>query len=873
MKGSPSLYLRVLAIAAIVIAPFLPHAHREGRGRAVMFVVDRSESVGNDGRVAADVFLREAWEHRGFTRVGLIEFDAQPELRRAVADDRDDPLPSIGSPHGRGSDVAAALRLAVAALPDAGERRIVLVSDGRATRGDAIAEVRRAERAGILVDTVPIGGVPPSSATLSRVSARETRVADGEPATLTAEVRGTAGDTVNVEWDRDGQRVRRDRVVIGEGGTATSTFTDPKPGPGAHVYSAWLDAGAAGSGGRAYAAIDVSGKPRALVISLDGECPGVLKDAIDQAGMVRDGLTLGDAPIDASRLSSADLVILADVPLAPAGSSSDAAGLTPKAQEALVEFAQKGGGVLVTGGAFGFAPEWADTALARMLPVEIENQGQVEDPKVAMAIMLDRSGSMGARVGTHTKIQLAVEAALAAASTLRPDDILALGSVDTKTTWNHPLGPISGLEGRRESIRSIDAGGGGIYVYTALVDAYAALSKATAPVRHVILFADTADAEEQAESCYYGACPEGPKTSGAIAETARRTGITTSVVGIGREEDSDTAFLRKLAASGGGRFYITGNAADLRRIFVSEARVATRSNLREGPVLVTVAADHPALAGVDVSAFPALGGFVEAKRRATADTALITRDGDRPILASWRYGLGKVVAITTDLRADWKNGWSRFPGAGQVLRQIARFAARRHAQNAADVRVALTDRGATITVDASDVAGDASAAPASVEVFAIGTDGKSRPLSATLERVAPGRFAARVASTEGGSFVLARVRDAGGAFVGEALGQTDADSELAAIGPDERALREIARAGGGEHAPDALAAMRHGGPRGREPVPVWPWILLAAATLAAIDLWLRRLGKRRAAIALPIAPAKPAPVAEPPLAETQAKAA
>src|SRR5262249_45277024 len=158
---------------------------------------------------------------------------------------------------------------------------------------------------------------------------------------------------------------------------------------------------------------------------------------------------LGDTPIDAAALSAADLVVLADLPLAPAGSTSDAGGLTPKAQEALVEFAQKGGGVIITGGAFGFAPEYADSPLSRMLPVEIENQGQLEDPKVAMAIMLDRSGSMGARVGTHTKIQLAVEAALAAASTLRPDDILALGSVDTKTKWNHPLGPVSGLNGER----------------------------------------------------------------------------------------------------------------------------------------------------------------------------------------------------------------------------------------------------------------------------------------------------------------------------------------------------------------------------------------------------------------------------------------
>jgi uncharacterized membrane protein len=551
------------------------------------------------------------------------------------------------------------------------------------------------------------------------------------------------------------------------------------------------------------------------------------------------------------------------VPLAAVGSAADAPGLTPKAQEALVEYAQKGGGVLVTGGAFGFAPEYADTPIARMLPVEIENQGQLEDPKVAMAIMLDRSGSMGARVGTHTKLQLAVEAALAAASTLRPDDVLALGSVDTKTLWNHPLGPISGLEGRRESIRAMETGGGGIYVYTALVDAYATLAKATTPVRHVILFADTADAEEQTEYCFYGGCGEGPHTAIAIAEAARKTGITTSVVGIGNEGDSDTPFLRKLAAAAAGRFYITSNAADLRRIFVAEARVATRSNLRDGPVTVAVSEDHPALAGVDVAAFPELGGFVETKRRATADTALVTQSGDRPLLASWRYGLGKVVALTTDLRADWKNGWSRFRGAGQVLRQIARFAARRHGAGAADVRVALGDRSASITVD---LAGDEASAPTSVEAFAFGADGKMTPVKATIERVAPGRFTGRAAAS-GQPFLLARVRDASGALVGEAIGRGDGADELSAVGVDERALREFARAGGGEMGPEPLMVMRRGGPRGREPVPVWPWVLIAAATIAAIDLWLRRLGRRRALPALPVAPERPVKAPAIPLAE------
>jgi uncharacterized membrane protein len=858
--------IRMCAVAAILAAPLLPPVHREGRGRAVVFAVDRSESVGAEGRQAAERFVRDAVAARGDARVGLVAFDGAAELVRPVdavfsfddlaAGEDALALPHVGRPQAPGTDVAAAVRLAVAALPNGGERRIVLLTDGRATRGDALAEIRRAEAAGIVVDTVPIGGATADEMDrIARVTTREPRLAEGEPAALTAEIHGKPGDRVPIMWFRDGKSIGYDNVQIKDDGTGTGTLTDPRPGTGAHVYEArsrW------GGGPSAAAAVDVTGKPRAVVLSVDSECPGVLADALDKAEVARQVVTLGDTAVDKAALSAADIVVLADVPLAPSGGTNEV-GLSPKSQEALLEWTQKGGGVIVTGGAFGFAPEYADAPIARMLPVEIENQGQVEDPAVAMAIMLDRSGSMAAMAGSHTKITLAVEAALAAASTLRPQDSLALGSVDTETHWNEPLGPVADLAKRREEIRAITAGGGGIYVYTALVDAYRALRTATAPVRHVILFADSADSEEQAEGCIYGDCPGNEHTAIGLAETALRSGITTSVVGIGREEDHDTAFLRKLAAAAGGRFYETGNAADLRRIFVSETRVATRSNLRDGPVEVAVSEDHPILAGVDVSKFPPLGGFVEAKRRGTADTALVTRADDRPILASWRYGLGKVVALTTDLRADWKNGWSSAQGAGQVLRQAVRFALRRQAAGASDVRVAVRERTAEITVEAPD---EEASAPASIEAFAFGSDGVMHPVDASLERVAPGRWVAR-APTGGQPFMIARVRDASSSLVGESVGQIDTAEELAAVGPDERALRAFAEAGSGQYDPEPEAAVRSGGPRGREPVPVWPAVLIAAAVATCADLWLRRRARKPAGAAAPPAAAQP-PAAQPP---------
>ena len=851
MRGGASSWVRIVAIAAAASAPFAPPMHSAATTRSVVYVVDDSASVGRSGVAVAEAFVQQAWDARGDVKVGLVAFAAKPELLLPVG--ASGPLPSIGVNRSGGSDLSAALRLARAALPASGERRIVLLTDGRATRGDAMSDVIRAEQAGITVDTIPIGSTKLDHLAMTRFAPREPRVSEGEPAQLTAAFHGESASTVKVRWSRDGQEIATSETTLDSRGIGDSSITDPHPPPGIHVYRAQIVSASKGGptfsadGPSLTTAVTVGGKPRVVVITIDGTCPAILGDALDKAEVDKQIVTLPEGMPDAAALSGADLVVLADVPLEAVGTAASGEGLTPAAQAALIDYAQKGGGVLVTGGAFGLAPEYAGTPLARMLPVEIEDKGQIEDPKVAMAIMLDRSGSMGAMVGTHTKLSLAVEAALAAAATLRADDLLALGSVDEETHWDHPFGPVSGLAERREKIRSIDVGGGGILIFTALVDAYGTLRHAPAPVRHVIIFADTADSEEQTESCQRG-CTEPPRTALELAEAAHRTGITTSVVGIGREGDSDTPFLHQLAASGGGRFYRTDDGADLRRIFVSETRVAARSNLRDGPVEVRVSEDHPILAGVDLEKMPALGGFVETKRRATAAVALVTREDDKPILASWRYGLGQVVVITTDLRGDWNGSWSHFAGAGQVLRQMVRFAMRKHSSGNADMRVTVGDHGAEAILDLAEPTGEPAAAPSTIEAFAVSEDGTSHPLpfGATLERLAPGRFRAH-AKTGGEPFVVVRARDANGGSVGEAIGRLDGGDELAVLGPDERALEDLARAGSGLYAPEAEETLRSGGVGGKVPVPLWPWILLGSALLVCVDLWLRRVGKGRAA--------------------------
>ena len=736
------------------------------------------------------------------------------------------------------------------------------------------AEVARAAAEGIAVDVVGLGEARPTLTRLGAATPLTRRVAEGASVEVAVDVHGAPNERVRVDWYRDGDRVGSRWLTLDAEGRTRDVLTDRRAPAGMHQYEAQIleaDGGDGGTAGvdrsRRRAAALVTGKPKVLVVTLLGERPTLLVDALRQADADVEHLQLADPDgsgraerLDAARLSGVDLVVLADLPLERPGEVSLIGGLSADAQRALVEYvSERGGGLFVTGGAFGLGPDWADAPLTRLLPVGIQDQGELDDPPVALAVMLDRSGSMGMRVGTHTKMELAVEASLAAAAALRSGDRVAIAAVDVASTWHQPLRPVEALVERRERVRGIRAGGGGIYVYTALVDAYQALQDAPEPIRHVILFSDTADSEEQWQGCPFRPCSRRLPWAVDLARDARATGVTTSVVGIGRARDTDTTFLQELAAAGGGRFYLTSQGTDLRRIFVTETRAAALSNLREEPTPVALAQESPMTRGL--GAFPALNGFVESTPRPTADTALVT-DGGEPLLASWRYGLGTVVAFTSDAGGRWSRAWGDWPGAGQLMRQIARHAQRQRAPAQADARLMLDGRQLELGVDVP--AGEAP--PAQLELFAYGADGEAEPLPARLERAGPGRWAARVqapAGPGGGgpTVALARIRDARGHLLGEVVAEQTSASELAGLGPDAPRLDALAREGGGRRDPEPAEAASAVGASAPVPEPTWPWMLLAAALLVCVDLGVRRLeGRAKGRAGRGSAAADPAPV-------------
>ena len=127
----------------------------------------------------------------------------------------------------------------------------------------------------------------------------------------------------------------------------------------------------------------------------------------------------------------------------------------------------------------------------------MEHQDRQDIPRVALLIVLDRSGSMTALVQGQTKMALANQGAVFALNVLQPKDYFGVLAVDVRAHTFAPVAQHPSKDTIAQKVMSITAGGGGIYIYTSLVEAFAQLRDIPARIKHVIVFSDAADAEEK----------------------------------------------------------------------------------------------------------------------------------------------------------------------------------------------------------------------------------------------------------------------------------------------------------------------------------------------------------------------------------------
>ena len=146
---------------------------------AVVFLVDYSDSMGEAGRQAALAFVEEAVAQLGANdRAAVVVFGADALVERPLSAARK-LAPVHSAPLTLNTDLAGAIRLGMALFPPGCARRLIILSDGLATVGDAEEAARLAALSGIQIDYAPFNTGVASEVMLAEVAA-PTRLEQGQ---------------------------------------------------------------------------------------------------------------------------------------------------------------------------------------------------------------------------------------------------------------------------------------------------------------------------------------------------------------------------------------------------------------------------------------------------------------------------------------------------------------------------------------------------------------------------------------------------------------------------------------------------------------------------------------------------------------------
>lgn len=854
-----ALLLRTLVLTLIVFALAGAQMVRTSDRLTLIYLLDQSLSIPPERREAMIDYVNAAilQHRRRDDRAGVIVFGRDAAIEVPPFDDDVQVAKRIESlVDPEYTNLAGAMRLAMASFAEDAAKRIVLVSDGNENLGNAMEQAQALAAAGVGIDVVPIRYDRRGEIVVERVAVPG-NIRRSQPFDLKIVLNNIRQPTADDPGVARGRLTLRKRLgeqslVVSEDvvelppGKRVFTVRQQMDSAGFYTYEAAFEPSRAEDDGmrqnnRATTFAHVRGKGQALLIE-DHEHPGEharLVQALRRENLEVAVRLSNQAFADISDLQQHDTVLLGNVPREH---------FTDEQIQMLVRNTQQlGAGLVMLGGPNSFgAGGWANTALERAMPLDFQINSAKLIPQGALALLMHASEMAQ---GNYWQKVIAKEAIAA----LGPRDYCGLihydgvGPGGISWLWRPGMSQVGGNRERMLAALDRMTPGDMPDFDPGLVMARQGLARLpTAAVKHMIVISD--------------GDPSPP--SAAVVRSLANMRVTVTAVAIGAHGPADSRTMAKLASDTGGKYYQVNDPRALPRIFQREARRVAQPLIYENaagfrPLVVSSA--HDMLTGIAAPLEPITGFVLTSKKENPLVEVLLlspqpSGEKSNTILASWTYGLGKAVAFTTDAGARWASPWTKWENYDKLFGQIVRWSMRpADDEDKFTVATDVEDGQVRVVVNALD-RNDEFLNFLGMSGTVIGPDLQARELK--MEQAAPGRYVGTFPGKDAGSYFITVSPGLGKAMIRTGINVPYSD-EFRALAANANLLEQLAATTPKGGAPGVLIdapanlddiapllavnSFRRDLPKATSSQDIWYYLALAAGCLFFGDVFVRRV--------------------------------
>lgn len=319
----------------------------------------------------------------------------------------------------------------------------------------------------------------------------------------------------------------------------------------------------------------------------------------------------------------------------------------------LEQYISLGGNVFTTGGENTYYyGAMENTKFDDFLPINVIKDN--ESP-IAVMIVVDASSSMQGQLdGSYaSRMEIAKQSAVQSVMALRDCDYVGVIAFDDSAELVVPITPATQKDSIIADINNIQAGVGTNYVPALTIANRELIAFNDTEIKHII-FASDGEPQDSGYKQYIAAMYE--------------KGITTTTIGIGTNLNS--AELADMAEIGGGNFHSVTSAYDLARIMVAEIENLQSDYLNNKESVTPRIRQHTAVVR-GISSLPAVSGYIGATAKDDA-TVVLQVNGD-PLYAEWEYGDGKVASFMSDLKGTWTQNYFSEERGRTFIKNVVKY--------------------------------------------------------------------------------------------------------------------------------------------------------------------------------------------------------